>query len=202
MKEMIMKKFLILILSVFFAVLFVCGDSLDSFITLLNQNPTMRGTFSQRTYSYLGEAQDETKGVLWFRPEKEFRVEYTYPVKEVILTNDSGYVNYIPEDDELIQGGLEDFIFVSPFAMLKEARTYFDVEKKSERNFVLSSRGEETGDIEKISITFGADGFPSKLNVDFHSGNMVFYTFKSFRKISYNPSYFDLSEYSTFFSGL
>jgi len=201
MKEMIMKKFMILLLSVFYVTSFLYGDSLDSFIALLNKNPTMRGTFSQRTYSYLGEAQDETKGVLWFRPEREFRVEYTSPIKEVILTNESGYVNYIPEDDELIQGGLDDFIFISPFAMLKEARTFFDIEKKSERTFVLSSKGEETGDIEKISITFGTKGLPEKINVDFHSGNMVFYTFKSFEKVSYNPSYFDLSQYSTFFSG-
>jgi len=174
------------------------GDTLDRFITSLQENPTMRAAFTQRTYSYLGELQGEMKGVLWFRPDKEFRVEYTSPLKEVIITNETGYVDYIPEDDELIEGGLDDFIFISPFAILKEARTLFTVEKKGEEAYVLTSKGEETGDIEKISLTFDGRVKPQKLSINFYSGSIVYYSFSSFEAVNYRKALFDLNSYTTF----
>ena len=174
------------------------GDALDGFIDSLKENPTIRAAFTQRTYSYLGELQGEMKGVLWFKPDKEFRVEYTSPLREVIITNEKGYVDYIPEDDELIEGGLDDFIFVSPFAILKEARTLFTVDKKGETAYVLTSKGEETGDIEKISLTFDGHRNPQKISVNFYSGSIVYYSFSSFENIPYRAGFFDLGSYSNF----
>ncbi|HDZ23047.1 MAG TPA: outer membrane lipoprotein carrier protein LolA [Desulfobacteraceae bacterium] len=179
----------------------VSAEVLDHFIDSLKENPTIRAGFTQKTYSYLGELQGEMQGILWFRPDKEFRVEYTLPLKEVIITNEKGYVDYIPEDDELIEGTLDDFIFVSPFAILKEARNYFTVEKSGEKAYILTSRGEETGDIEKISLTFGSSMKLQKISVNFYSGNIVYYSFSTFEEVPYQNVFFDLKSYTTFLAG-
>jgi outer membrane lipoprotein-sorting protein len=176
----------------------ISGDSLDRFIDSLKADPTIKAAFIQRTYSYLGELQGEMKGVLWFKPDKEFRVEYTTPLREVIITNETGYVDYIPEDDELIEGGLDDFIFVSPFAILKKARALFTVDKKGEAAYVLTSKGEETGDIEKISLTFDSRMKPQKISINFFSGSIVYYSFSSFEEVKYKKTLFDLNSYSNF----
>ncbi len=74
--------------------------------------------FKQRVYTPEGALQGEYEGHMWYKAPDSFRVEYVYPETEVIITNGRGYSDYIPGDDELVQGGLEDIIFVSPFMML------------------------------------------------------------------------------------
>jgi len=170
------------------------ADGLDDLIRLVDSGKVLSVPFEQRVYSHNGELQSEYKGHLWFSPARNFRIEYTDPVKETIITNDSGYVDYVADDDELMTGDLSDMIFISPFEMLSKADEIFEVSGEGDI-FRLRSKSEDSGDIEMMNIEFGGSDFPKRLTLDFFSGNIVVYRFRALKVLQDAGWLFRLDSY-------
>ncbi len=59
----------------------------------------------------------------------------------------------------------------------------------------LSSKSEETGDISEIRVEFKDKRYPSRLTVDFHSGNIVVYQLLEYRETGAGEGLFSLGSY-------
>ncbi len=193
----VMKRFsgiLILLVGVIF---FVHADTneLDRFATFIKNMKVVKIGFTQQVHAYDGTIMSSGKGMMWYKPDRFFRIEYTVPEKETIITNDNGYKIYNFEDKEESGGRLEDIVFVSPFTMLRELRVYFTVHETAKRMYRLESKGDITGDIASIMCEFaGNKKFPKVMTVYMKSGSMVKYMFQSMIEDVDQPGLFSFAQ--------
>lgn len=192
MKKLIFGSFLLLICNV--VILQADSNELDRFAAFIKSMKVVKIGFTQQVYSYDGTIMSSGKGIMWYKPDKYFRIEYTVPEKEIIITNDNGYKVYNFEDKEESGGKLEDIVFVSPFTLLGELRKYFTVNEAAKRMYRLESKGDITGDIGSIICEFaGGNKYPRIMTVHMKSGSMVKYTFSSMIEDKEQPGLFSFT---------
>lgn len=192
MKKLIFCSFLLLVCNV--VILQADSNELDRFAAFIKSMKVVKIGFTQQVYSYDGTIMSSGKGIMWYKPDKYFRIEYTVPEKEIIITNDNGYKVYNFEDKEESGGKLEDIVFVSPFTLLGELRKYFTVNEAAKRMYRLESKGDITGDIGSIICEFaGGNKYPRIMTVHMKSGSMVKYTFSSMSEDKEQPGLFSFT---------
>ncbi len=174
-------------------------NKIDNFVNFIKNSNCLQIKFNQSNYNYFGNEKIKFAGYLWYKPEKNFRIEYLKPEKEIIITNDKGFRDYTAIDDEVMKGKLTDIVFISPFSLLYNIDTYFDVSKK-EDSFELISKNTDTGDVKKLSLEFKDKIYPSRMIVNMHSGSIVVYNFEYFRNVKYEPKLFNFDNLKTFYS--
>lgn len=196
MKNTTQKYFILMLLVLFSTVASIAADTneLDRFAAFIKSMKVVKIGFAQQVYSYDGTIMSSGKGIMWYKQDKYFRIEYTLPEKEIIITNDNGYKVYNFEDKEESGGKLEDIVFVSPFTLLGELRKYFTVKDAAKRMYRLESKGDVTGDIGSIVCEFaGAKKYPRVMTVHMKSGSMVKYTFSSMDETKEQPGLFSFT---------
>ena len=190
-----MKKIIILFwLASTVAIMSIMATELDDFSAMIRSMKIVKMGFTQQILSFDGIQTSSAKGILWYKPEKYFRIEYTAPDKEIIVTNDNGYKIYNFDDDEESGGKLEDIVFISPFTMLGELNKYFTVKTIASRIYRLESKSDATGDIGTINCEFKtAKKYPTVMSVHLKTGNIVKYTFSSLAEGEDQPGLFSFS---------
>jgi len=199
-----LKKIILLILFLGLLINSVSGEKLkklNNFINFIKDSECIKVRFKQNNYTYYGEKRMSYEGVLWFKPELNFRIEYLKPEKEIIITNKNGFTDYTVYDDEMMQGGIDNFIFMSPFNLLVDMDKYFEIFFVGDKKYKLKTKSEDTGDIKKINIQFTRSiQYPEKMEVYFHTGSFVIYTFEYFKNVNFRQEIFSFENAKKFYS--
>ncbi|TYB31536.1 MAG: outer membrane lipoprotein carrier protein LolA [Candidatus Mcinerneyibacterium aminivorans] len=198
---LIKKRYFLLLIIILFPVINFASQfpKINNFVKFIKNTNCLKVKFIQTNYTYFGNKKIKFSGYLWYKPDKNFRIEYLTPEREVIITNENGFKDYTATDDEVMEGKLENIVFISPFSLLYNIDQYFNIEK-SDNEYKLISKKEGTGDIEKISLDFSSNVYPDQMMVNMHSGSMIIYTFDYFKGVEDDPKLFNFETLKTFFS--